>query len=304
MKKQILSIMLCCVLLLLCGCNKKTEKFKRISFDGETSSANVEKYIHDDTVVTNQVNTAFANQLPIYEIEKHEISDLEFRQMEKQLGITDWYWNESDGNKIYSRIAPYNDPVRGYFYTLEMTDKELEHLAWETFNKIPFLKGEYVYSGITATMTGWSMDEGEFVSEVTVSFSRTLDGIRIVDNDRCDLTFDASGLVELYITLFDYQKIGTMDLISLQDATTRIKTPDYFYIDEGEATISALDVDEITISLVNQFSRGCTILQPIYTFRGTATLEDGNQSKFKSRVIAIPETYTYEDGANGIGEEF
>ena len=287
--------MLCCVLLLLCGCNRKTEKFKRVSFDVEALSVDVEKYIHENTVVTNQVNTAFANQLPIYEIEKHEISDLEFQQMEKQLGITDWYWNESDSNKVYSRIAPYSDPGRGYFYTLEMTDKELEHLAWDTFNKIPFLTGEYVYSGITATMTGWSMDEGEFVTEVTVSFSRTLDGIRIVENDRCDLTFDASGLVELYITLFDYQKIGTMDLVPLQDATTRIKTPDYFHIDEDEATVSTLRVDEITISLVNQFSRGCTVLQPIYTFWGTATLEDGNQSEFKSRIIAVPETYTYED---------
>lgn len=293
MKKQILSIILCCVVLLLCGCNSKSEKYKRISFVGETLSDDLAKYTNDDTVVINEVNTTFANQLPIYKIEKHEISDLEFRRMEEQLGITDWYWNESDGNKVYSRTAPYNDPVRGYFYTLEMTDKELEQLAWDTFNKIPFLEGEYEYSGITATMTEWTMEEGESVTEVTVSFSRVLDGICIVGNDRCDLTFDASGLVEMYITLFDYQKTGAMDLVPLKDATAKIKTPDYFYIDECEGIADTLQVDKIKLSLVNQLSEGCTILQPVYTFYGTATLEEGNQAEFKSRVIAIPEIYTY-----------
>ena len=295
MKKQILSIMLCCVVLLLCGCNSESEKYKRISFDGETFSDDLAKYTNDDTVVINEVNTTFANQLPIYKIEKHEISDLEFQRMEEQLGITDWYWNESDGNKVYSRIAPYNDPVRGYFYTLEMTDKELEQLAWDTFNKIPFMEGEYEYSGITATMTEWTMEEGESVTEVTVSFNRVLDGICVVGNDRCDLTFDASGLVEMYITLFDYQKTGAMDLVPLKDATAKIKTPDYFDIEEGEGVADVLQVDQIKISLVNQFLEDCTILQPVYTFWGTAMFEEGSRSEFKSRVIAIPEMYTYED---------
>lgn len=294
MKKKILSIVLCCVVLLLCGCNSKSEKYKRISFDSETLSDHLEKYTNDDTVVINEVNTTFANQLPIYKIEKHKISDLEFRRMEEQLGITDWYWDEFDGYKVYSRIAPYNDPVRGYFYTLEMTEEELEQLAWETFNKIPFLEGEYEYIGITATMTEWTIEKEEYVTEVTVSFYRVLDGVCVVGNDRCDLTFDASGLVEMYIAPFDYQKTGVMDIVPLESATARIKTPDYFYIDEGEGIADTLQVDRIKISLVNQLSEGCTILQPIYTFFGTATLEEDNQAEFKSRVIAIPEIYTYE----------
>ena len=295
MKKRILSIMLSCVVLLLCGCNSKSEKYKRISFDTEIISDDLAKYTNNDTVVINEVNTTFTNQLPIYKIMNREISDLAFRQMEEQLGITDWYWNESEGNKVYSRIAPYNDPARGYFYTLEMTDQELEQLAWDTFNKISFLEGEYEYSGITATMTEWTMADGESVTEVTVSFRRVLDGICVVGNDRCDLTFDASGLVELYITLFDYQKTGMMDLVSLQDAAARIKTPDYFYVDTQEGVADTLQVDSIQLSLVNQFTEGCTILQPIYTFFGTAMLKDDNQAEFKSRVIAIPEIYTYED---------
>ena len=295
MKKQIVSVMLCCVVLLLCGCNGRFDKYKRISFDGETLSERSEEYTNQDTVVINEVNATFPSQLPIYKIEKHKISDLEFRQMEEQLGVTDWYWNDFDGYKVYSRIAPYNDPVRGYFYTLEMTEEELEQLAWETFKQIPFMEGEYEYIGITATMTEWTMEKEEYVTEVTVSFYRVLDGIRVVGNDRCDLTFDASGLVEMYIALFDYQKTGIMDMVTLEEAAARIKTPDSFSIDEGEGIADTLQVDRIKISLVNQFSDGCTILQPIYTFFGTATLDGGNQSEFKSRVIAIPETYTYED---------
>ena len=292
MKKQILSIILCCMVLLLCGCNSKSKKYKRISFDSKTLSDNLAIYTNDDTVVINEVNTTFANQLPIYKIEKHEISDLEFQQMEEQLGITDWYWNESDGNKVYSRIAPYNDPVRGYFYTLEMTDKELEQLAWNTFNKIPFMEGEYEYSGITATMTVWTMEEGESVTEVTVSFRRVLDGICVVGNDRCDLTFDASGLVEIYITLFDYQKTGVMDVVPLKDATAKLRTPDYFFLDADEGVADTLQVDNIKLYLFNQLSEGCTILQPVYTVYGTATFGEGDQAEFKSRVIAIPEHYT------------
>ena len=55
-----------------------------------------------------------------------------------------------------------------------------------------------------------------------------------------------------------------------------------------------LQVDNVNLRLVNQYSSGCTILQPMYSFVGTATFDDNSQAEFISRIIAIPESYTYE----------
>ena len=44
----------------------------------------------------------------------------------------------------------------------------------------------------------------------------------------------------------------------------------------------------------SQYSRGCTILQPIYVFSGTALMEEEREEEFSLTVIAIPEKYTYE----------
>lgn len=294
MKKQICIMLLCCVLLVLCGCNTKLGKYKRISFENETLGEEL-NLINENTVVINKANETFQSQMPIYKISKRGISEQEFQQMEEQLGITDWYWNDFDGYEIHSLIAPYNDPVRGYFYTLNMTDEELEALAWETFNKIPFMEGEYEYIGITATGTVWTMETGELVSDVTVTFRRVLNGTHIIGNDECDLTFDASGLQEMHIALYDYKKIGTMDMVPLEDAQAKIKTPDSFSIDQTTGVADNLQVDRVQLYWVNQFSNGCTILQPIYTFYGTASFEDGAQREFRSRIIAIPEALTYEE---------
>ena len=294
MNKRLLAIVLCCVMFVFCGCNTKTEKYKRISFNDE-SLDEASECIAADTTVTYTADETFEKQMPIYEISRRAIFEDEFKQMEEQLGITYWYWNEFDGYEIHSRVAPYSDPIRGPFCTLEMTDDELEELAWNTFNKIQFLEGEYEYIGKTATMTEWTMDEGEYVTEVTVSFYRTLDGVSVVGNDQCDLTFDASGLVEVYITLFDYQKIGTMDMVSLEEARAKIKTPDSLSINYVESVAKDLHVNRVQTFWVNQYYKGCAILQPIYTFYGTATFEDDTQTEFRSRIIAIPESYTYEE---------
>lgn len=305
MKKRLFVILLCCAMVLFCSCSAKGEKislfgkkYKRISFNSETLGETLATHIAEDTAVVNLANESFPSQVPIYEIKEREITDEEFQQMEEALGITQWYIKDFDRNEIHSLIAPYTDPVRGYYYTLEMTDEELEELAWETFRKIPFLDGEYVYLGISSTMTTWNSAEGERIASVTVSFRRLLDGVQVLENDRCDFSFDASGLQEMHIALFDYEEIGTMDVVTLDDATARIKTPDAFTIDAGSAEGSkmaeTLQVDRIKLLLVNQHSKGCTILQPVYTFIGTALLENGTQAEFSSRIIAIPESYTYE----------
>lgn len=295
MKKRTLLILLCWALL-YCGCSTTLTKYKRISFSGETFAEEM-KYVDDNTVVVNKAEETFPTQLPMYKITKHKISELEFQQMEEQLGITRWYWNDFDGYSIYNLVGPYADPERGYFYTLQMTDDELEKLAWETFHKIPFLEGEYTYLGITSDLTEYSAQEGEYVTNVTVSFRRVLDGIRVLGNDICDFSFDASGLQEITIALFDYTKIGTIDMVTLEEAEANIKTPDAFIMETAsdiKKPAQKLEVDRVKLLFINQYSKGCTILQPIYNFVGTASLEDGTQTEFSSRIIAIPESYTYE----------
>ena len=300
MKKRILAILLCCVLFLLCGCKTESvaeqKKYKRISSESEHLGEELFHITSDTSVIYNVVETV-QTQMPIYEIRRHAISPQEFQQMEKQLGITEWYFNDYDGYEVYCRTAPYSDPNRGYFDTLNMTEDKLEQLAWETFGKIPFLEGEYEYAGQTGHMAEWSMESNEYITtEVTVSFYRSIDGICVVGNEQCDLTFDASGLVELYIVMYDYERIGTMDMVPLKEAKAKIKEPDSFSMTVADkSVVNELHVDRVKTYLINQFSEGCTILQPIYTFYGTAALDNGNQADFKSRIIAIPEEMTYEE---------
>lgn len=295
--KKMIAVLLCCVLFVLCGCNEQRnteiQKYKRISFASEYLGEEADSINAETDVIYNAKET-FKKQIPIYEISKRNITEEENRNLKEALGIEDWYLDGYDDGEIHSLLAPYNEPSRGYFCDLEMTDDELEKLAWETFNKIPFMEGEYEYLGVSSTYTVWTMDEGEYVQAVMVSFRRLLNGVRVVGNDVCDLTFDGSGLQEMHISLYNYKEIGTMDMVNLEEAENRVKEPDSFSMDK-EGTAKVMQVDRVKLLLINQYSRGCTILQPIYNFIGTATLEDGTQTDFSSKVIAIPESMTYEE---------
>ncbi|MBP3322362.1 MAG: hypothetical protein J6M12_08405, partial [Clostridia bacterium] len=102
--------------------------------------------------------------------------------------------------------------------------------------------------------------------------------------------------VEIYAKTYDYKKTGTMDLVSYESAVQRIKNPDSLSVD-GSATdqkLQALCANQVELYFINQDSRGCTILQPIYNFKGTATSAGGKEGEFQSKIIAIPESYTYE----------
>ena len=63
-----------------------------------------------------------------------------------------------------------------------MTEEELEALAWEEFNKIPFLEGEYEYYGIRGEDT-ISDSEGKHTTRVLVSFYPVLDGARVIGDN-------------------------------------------------------------------------------------------------------------------------
>lgn len=297
MKKRILAILLCCVLFLLCGC--KTEpvaeqkKYKRISFESEALGDEIDR-ISDNAIVKIDANESIPNHMPIYKITEHKISENEFQQMLDNLGISTTSYPdgdyELDGNHIYVSLADATDFSRGYF---DMTDEEVEAAAWEVFNKIPFMEGEYECVGI---LNRYWLDDGTGVhtTRAGVGFYRLLDGVRVVSAQTCVLYFDGSGFVEASLTLYDYENINTMDIVTLDDAETRIKTPDDITIGKN-GNVNLIEVERVKLLLINQYSRGCTILQPIYNFIGTATLEDGTQTEFSSKVIAIPEEMTYEE---------
>ena len=271
----------------------RPEKYKRISFEQGSLGEGENPHINEDTIVVNNVQQTFAAQLPIYEIIPRNITQQEFEAIKAALQLPDDNGGsidlELDGNRLYYNGAYFTDNSRGYF---DMTDEELEQEAWKVFNQIPFLKGEYMYMGKKAEMKLID-SEGEHITRVGVRFQFMLDGCRVAGDHSVMLYFDGSGLVEIIINLFEYKQIGVMDLVSLEDAEARIKTPDDFVFD-ASGTIQTLQVEDVQLLWISQYSQGCTILQPIYTFSGTAIMEDGTQEEFVSKIIAIPESYTYE----------
>ena len=290
--KRYFCIVLCCCILLLSGCRTDQQKYKRISFDSD-ALADEMKQIDENTVVINGVKETFPAKLPIYNITERNITDQEYQQMLQNLGLTEQcYHVEREGNYLNYDLASYMDFSRGYF---ELTDEELEKLAWETFNKIPFMEGEYEYIGIRHTMSVENYEGETHITRAGVSFYRVLDGVRVSGEENCTLYFDGSGLVEIDVRLFDYEKVGTMRIVSLEDAEARIKTPDDFSLDNTIGSVNTLQVDSVKMYLVNQYSRECEILLPIYIFYGTAYFDNEKESEFKSYVIAIPESMTYEE---------
>ena len=87
-------------------------------------------------------------------------------------------------------------------------------------------------------------------------------------------------------------------MLSLEDAFDRVKDPDAFSLKSegtgfsGEADL--LTVERVKLLFVNQYSEGCTILQPVFNLMGTAENETG-KAEFSSKVIAIPDKYTYTE---------
>jgi hypothetical protein len=278
----------------LSGCSTR---YKRISFDNDTQT----KQFDENTIVVNEIKEETFTRFPVYKISKRDITEGEMQEMFKRLGFDTVLASqrfELEENRISGTLYSYADPSRGYFDTLNLTDEELEKLAWETFGKIPFLEGEYEYLGITRTYT-ISSSSGTHVARAGVSFRRVIDGMRVLGEDECYLYFDGSGLVEIHIELYDYKKIDTYDIVPLEDAFAKIKEPDSFVLDyESSAAefgeIETLKAEKVDVRLFNQYSNGCTILQPVYSFVGTATNADGKQAEFKSIVIAIPENYTHD----------
>ena len=290
MKKMI--PVLCSLILVLSGCQAK---YQRISFDGDTPGEQF-NHINADTRVENTVDADFSTSMPIYKISERNISQQEYDQMLEALELPgNPRHSDLEGNRLFYNLASFVDSSRGYF---ELSDEEVEKLAWEIFNKIPFLEGEFECLGIKDTYT-INDSTGDHIARAGVSFRRLLDGVRVIGEDNCTLYFDGSGLVAIRMALFEYEQTGTMDMIPVEEAADRINAPDNFIFDAVDASqeigvADTLEVERINLLLVNHYSRGCTILQPVYSFVGTATDSKGAEAVFKSIIIAIPEAYTYE----------
>ena len=290
-KQGVLFVILCCVML-LSGCSKGNDKYRRISFETDTLEERL-SFVSEDTVVNYDATGTFPTQLPIYEIGERVITDGERQRLMDNLGIpANPYYFEHEGNKLSIVLASYTaSSKRGYF---TKSETELEDMAWKAFSQIPFMEGEYEYVGFRGEQSV-SIGGVKHIERVLVSFFRLVDGVRVVGESQCDIWFDGSGLVEIHLNLFDYKKTGTMDVVPLSEAATKLNCPDDFSAEGATGVADTLKVNNVKMFLVNQYSRGCVILQPMYTFYGTAYFEDDMQKDFSSKVIAIPETMTYEE---------
>lgn len=295
MKKAIRLVGILCCLLVLAGCSRT---YQRIDLSTEDLGDDVERYIDSNTQIVNTAGGEFMEQFPVYKISKRNISNLEYLWMLNNLGL--------DQNSIVSYSGVEENIASVYVKKLgdysigefALTDEQVEELAWEVFNKIPFLTGTYVYDGIHIE-DSVSEENGSYTFRKGVWFRRTLDGIQIRGNERLEFVFDNSGLVEVYIELYDYTKIDTLNMVSFDSAVEKLLSPDYFRLGDNIretelGMIATLHAENVKLTYVNQYQDGCTILQPIYDFSGTATDVDGKEDSFVSLVIAIPEEYTYD----------
>lgn len=283
-------------LILLTGCS--TQKYQRIIISSASLGPMLNTYTDANTSVAYSAKETHPAQLPIYEIEKRNITTEELDKCEDAINS---FQNEhplifsKKGNVLEAEVPGY-DTMRKYY---DWTDSQLEEYARAIFDKLPFLVGTYEYLGITSTqmLENYNKVTGittEHIYRVRVSFRKVVDGLRVIGDDRCDFYIDGDGLVMMQLELYNYKQIGTMDVVPLDEAKQKIKTPDAFTVNDvtKESAADKLDVEKTKLLLVNQSSYGCTILQPVYNFMGSAYRDDDVIYTFSSRVIAIPDKYT------------
>jgi len=311
MKKRLISLLLV-VVLLLSACNMQKEgDYKRISLVAETVGDN------DDVVQTNLVRKAkvesiatetYSDKMPVYKIIPRTISQEEFQKIVDFWGIDEPLMDSTDerfhassvyrdksvsvvGNEIScSRSDLKSEPIT-------KSDEELKEDAKAIFDTLPLIEGDYECLGVTSLWTVYENSESSYVETKRVSFRRLIDGVRVIGNDICDFYFNANGLYMAEIRFFDYEKIDEFDMMTLDEAISKVKAPDAFVLESDTNKNFSGAADKLTIKrtkllFVNQYSDGCEILQPVYNLMGTAE-NAGGSVDFSSRIIAIPEKYTY-----------
>ena len=283
-------IILCAVVSLFPGCSIQYDDL-RLSND-EQLGERLSQYIDNDTQVTNLIDKSMPAELPMYRIHKRVITDKEYDDILMVLGISKplsaKQWVNRKDNRLHIQLIDVITATRAFF---GMSPEELESNARGVFSKLSVMEGTYEYVGQRASYRRID-NQGEHILSAGAAFCPIIDGIRVVGNGTFWFYFDGEGIVELIIELYDYEEIGTMKLIPLQDAIERITTPDDFSVDsDGESNmmgiIDTMQVNQIELRYVNQFSKGKKALIPVYCFIGIAIDKEGVQSKFTSIVNAF-----------------
>ncbi len=314
-KINLLSIFIA-MALVFSGCYVQEGQYKRINLNGTTlgeDDGHYNKAASKKTTVEYNATETFADTMPIYEITPRVISEEEVMELaaafnikgelDKSNPILYKYQLKQDeivhirvddpGNRICFRFD------KTFKEEMKQTDEELISQAKEIFNKLSIIDGKYECLGITkiGTVSG---DDFEYIDDKRVSFGKLIDGTRTIGEECCYMLFNSDGLAYMELELYDYEVIGEMDMVPLETAKSKIKNPDALgtYEIEGKPkltdTAEKLTVERVKLIYVNQYGDGCTILQPVYNFIGTAT--NGEECmEFQSKVIAIPDKYTYTE---------
>lgn len=291
--------------------NDNIVKYKRISLSAQSlgdKDSVLNNVISASTKIEYKAKETFSNTMPIYEITPREISEEEISVLAKELDINGEIQTNEDSITIKSNEGS-DISIRGNYVMCsfdiltktEMTqsDDEIIDQAKVVVDKLSLLEGDYECLGVVSEITE-TAGEKEYVVAKQVSFRKKLDDVRVIGNEICDVYFNSDGLCDIRIELYNYEIIGEMEMVSLEDAIAKIKTPDAFTTNElnGTAALTrkadVLSVERVKLIYVNQYLEGCTIIQPVYNFIGIAKAGD-EAVEFQSRVIAIPEKYTYTE---------
>lgn len=305
-----------CILIHLVGCGSEYtgEKYKRISLSSETlgdSNTVLEQNVSLFADVEYNAKETFSETMPVYRITPRILSDEELVELGKAFSTDGKTESLQQENLAYvasdnsMRINRIDNRVSFLFYNqksepMTQNDEEVIAQAKEVFKKIMILEGEYECLGVVSEQIAIGANDVEEIVTKRVSFRRLIDGTRIIGNDVCDLYLCSSGISGIELQLYEYNADGEMEMMSLDEAKDKINDPDAFSITPTETKLvltgkaDTLRVERVKLLYVNQFSDGCTILQPVYNFMGTA-ISEHDSIGFSSRVIAIPEKYTYTE---------
>lgn len=288
MKKTITLIIVCtlALVLLFTGCQRH---YKKISFSTESLGEVLQNKITENTSVIRSCEFKSPQSVPMYSISERVLSDDEYNQILSALNI-----KEDDPNNFIDRrengllaYRRFNSNTPDYSFT----DEETLRMAEETIDTLPVITGDYECTGINEYVIHTDSEDVDHIQQVGVSFRKLVDGTRVVGNDIVYLYFDNIGIAGIHIELFEYKILeDKIDLIPFDSAYARIKSPDSFDLREENESIGEIDtlnVEKILLLMVNQYSNGCTVLQPVYSFSGTATDVKGERASFISVIIAV-----------------
>lgn len=265
---------------------------KDFALQSEYDARNMSR-IDEKTTVTGELQESFPDTIPIYEIEQRNISDDEMNiivsLVDPKRFPKNQRFQELKGNRL-NVAGETTSPELIKLGSFDISDQELEEKAWEVLKSIPFIADDYKCAGISSTRTTKAGDE-TYITRIAVVFRRYFDGLPVSGDDKITIEFTKLGLEGISMNLYNYKKIDTVSLISLDEAYKKINAPDGFTISQNSGKqfnrCETLEVISVRLTLFNQNRSGARILVPIYDFKGIATDGNGVQEEFTSSVIAM-----------------